>query len=74
MSKYAVVFEAPTGEVPNWGAYVPDLPGCVTLADTRSECEANIREAIEGHIEALRMYGYPVPQPPTETEMLEVAA
>ena len=74
MIKYAVVFEAPTKEVPNWGAYVPDLPGCITLADTRAECEANIREAIEGHIEALKMFGYPVPEPSSEVEMLDVAA
>jgi predicted RNase H-like HicB family nuclease len=45
--KYAVIFEQAAS---NWGAYVPDLPGCITTGDTFEETERNIREAIEGHL------------------------
>ena len=37
----------------NYGAYSPDLPGCVATGDTQEEVEANMREAIEFHIEGL---------------------
>jgi predicted RNase H-like HicB family nuclease len=35
-------------------AYVPDLPGCVAAAETRTEVLQLIREAIEFHIETMR--------------------
>ena len=47
--KYVVVFaESSNG----FGAFVPDLPGCVAAADTYEETKEMIREAIEFHIEA----------------------
>ena len=73
MKKYAVVIEkGPT----NYGAYVPDLPGCVAVADTVQEVEQLIREAILFHIEGLRLNGDPVPEPTTLVEFVdaEVAA
>lgn len=73
MKKYAVVIEkGPT----NYGAYVPDLPGCVAVADTVQEVEQLIREAIPFHIEGLRLNGDPVPEPTTLVEFVdaEVAA
>jgi predicted RNase H-like HicB family nuclease len=69
--KYAVIFEhGPT----SWGAYVPDLPGCISAAETRAECESMIREAIEFHLEGLRAEGLPVPVPSSEAGMVEVPA
>jgi predicted RNase H-like HicB family nuclease len=67
--KYAVVFEKAAG---NWAAYVPDLPGCVTTANTLSEAEANIREAIEGHLRTLREFGEAVPAPSSVAREIEV--
>ena len=58
MTQYAVVFEK--GER-NWSAYVPDLPGCIAAGKTRKETEALIREAIEFHIEGLRLRSMAVP-------------
>lgn len=46
--KYVVVFEQSPN---NWGAFVPDLPGCVAVGDTFEETKESIREAIEFHIE-----------------------
>jgi predicted RNase H-like HicB family nuclease len=60
MSKYVVIYEqGPT----SWGAWVPDLPGCVAAGETRAQVEQLIREAIEAHIESLREHGEPVPKP-----------
>ncbi|CAA9325135.1 MAG: hypothetical protein AVDCRST_MAG68-2042 [uncultured Gemmatimonadetes bacterium] len=49
--KYAVVVErSDTG----FGAYVPELPGCVAVAESEAEVRQLIREAIELHLDALR--------------------
>ena len=58
--KYAVILEQAQS---NWAAYVPDLPGCMTAGRTLEETKRNIREAIEEHLEALRQFGDPIPQP-----------
>ena len=58
--KYAVVIEkAPN----NYGASVPDLPGCIATAETREETLKLIREGIEIYIELTLEDGDPVPQP-----------
>jgi predicted RNase H-like HicB family nuclease len=55
---YAIVIEeSATG----YGAYVPDLPGCVAVAETADEVRRLIREAIEYHIEMLREENEPIP-------------
>ncbi|MEQ9229506.1 MAG: type II toxin-antitoxin system HicB family antitoxin [Cyclobacteriaceae bacterium] len=50
-----------------FSAYVPDLPGCVSVGDTRDEIEENIQEAILFHIEGLKEDGLPVPPPSTDS-------
>ncbi len=66
--KYAVVIEkGPT----SYGATVPDLPGCVAVAETLDEVESLIREAIDFHIEGLKKDGLPVPPPTTICEYVE---
>jgi predicted RNase H-like HicB family nuclease len=69
--KYAVVFEkGPT----SYGAYVPDLPGCVAVGDTLDEVERLIQEAIEFHIEGMRKDGDPIPNPTSTVKEIEVFA
>lgn len=53
--RYAVVIEK--GER-NFSAYVPDLPGCVSVGDTLDEVKAEIREAIELHLEGCGRTGF----------------
>ncbi len=60
MTDYVAVIEQ-TGN--GYGAYVPDLPGCVAAGDTREETEALIREAVGVHLEMLRDSGDPIPTP-----------
>ena len=58
----------------SYGAYVPDLPGCVAAADSRREVMKLIREAITLHIETLRESGQPVPEPTSKSEVVKVRA
>jgi predicted RNase H-like HicB family nuclease len=69
--RYLVVVEqGPT----SFGAYVPDLPGCVAVGDSRAEVLTLIHEAIEFHLEGLREDGQPIPPPSSSSEIVEVAA
>ena len=69
--KYAVVIEkGPT----SYGATVPDLPGCVAVAETLAEVKTLIREALDFHIDGLRQDGLPVPPPTTICEYVETQA
>jgi predicted RNase H-like HicB family nuclease len=58
----------------SYGAYVPDLPGCVAAAGTRREVLKLIRDAVKLHIEALRESGQPVPQPTSKCDVVRVRA
>ncbi|HEX6075991.1 MAG TPA: type II toxin-antitoxin system HicB family antitoxin [Micromonosporaceae bacterium] len=51
------------GHLPAIGAWCPDLSGCVALGDTYDECMAEMREAINLHLEGLRTLGQPIPEP-----------
>jgi len=56
----------------NFSAYVPDLPGCTSAGYTYEETLENIREAIQGHLEVMREYGDPIPQPASEAVLVSV--
>ncbi len=69
--KYLVVVEKSEN---GFGAYVPDLPGCVAAADTRDEVVSLIQEAIEFYIEGLKESGDPVPEPTSQSELVDIHA
>ena len=57
---YVVVLErSATG----YGAYAPDVPGCIAAAKTEALVTDLIREALEFHFEAMREDGEPIPEP-----------
>ncbi len=58
----------------SFGAYAPDLPGCVAVGETREEVLELMREAIEFHLEGLRVAGEDVPLPAHSSERVAVAA
>jgi predicted RNase H-like HicB family nuclease len=58
----------------SFGAYVPDLPGCVAVGETKEEALVLIREAISLHLENLKENGEPVPLPFSTSEIVEVCA
>ena len=68
---YVVIIEKGNS---SFGAYVPDLPGCVAVGETREEVMKLIREAIEFHIEGLKEDGLPVPVPSSTILTVRVAA
>ncbi|HUI40697.1 MAG TPA: type II toxin-antitoxin system HicB family antitoxin [Terriglobia bacterium] len=71
MKKYLIVIEeTATG----YSAYSPDLPGCVSTGRTRPEVKRNMREAIEFHLEGLRLEGLEVPESHTYTAYVEIPA
>ena len=69
--KYAIVLEKGPK---SWGAYVPDLPGCVAVGESRQEVKKLIREAIDLHLESLKESGATIPGPHSEAAYVEVAA
>jgi predicted RNase H-like HicB family nuclease len=68
--RYTIVIEQ--GDT-SFGAYVPDLPGCVAAAATREEAVKLIHEAIDEHLQVLREKGMPIPTPRSTVEYAEVA-
>ncbi len=67
---YSVLIEkGPT----SYGAYVPDLPGCVAVAHTREEVESLIQSAIAMHLRGMREDGEPIPEPTVTAAVVEAA-
>ena len=67
--RYMIVIEE--GET-SFGAYVPDLPGCVAVGETEEEVKHLSEEAIEFHLEDLRATGAEIPKPLSKSEYVEI--
>ncbi len=68
MNKFLVLFEKSTT---GYGAYAPDLPGCVATGSTLEETRGRMTKAMEMHLNAMRKDGDPIPEP-SHYELLEV--
>lgn len=67
--RFTVIYEkGPT----SWGAYLPDLPGAISVGDSREEVERLIHEAIEIHLEGMREEGIPIPVPSSFAGVIEI--
>ena len=69
MTKILVIIEK--GES-SYGAYSPDVPGCVAVGDTREEVLQLFREALQGHLELMRDEHLPLPEPQASVEYLDM--
>lgn len=69
--RYLVIIER---SEEGFGAYVPDLPGCVAAGESKDEVLSLIREAVELHIEAMWEDGEELPAPSSSGEFVEVGA
>jgi predicted RNase H-like HicB family nuclease len=69
--RYMVVIEQGPS---SFGAYVPDLPGCIAAAETKQEVLELIQEAIEFHLEGIREEGASIPLPHSYSEFVEIHA
>jgi predicted RNase H-like HicB family nuclease len=67
--QFAIVIERSSN---GFGAYVPDLPGCVAVAESEHEVRDLIRAAIEFHLEGLREDNDPIPEPAARVGYVEV--
>ena len=68
MIRYAVVIEH---GLTSFGAYVPDLPGCVAVGKSVAEIKRLIAEAIDFHLEGLKLSGSPIPKPTSVAEYVD---
>ncbi len=69
--KYTVIIEKGDS---SYGAFVPDLPGCIAVGETEQEAIALIKDAIEFHIEGIEEDGAIVPAPHCNVAQVEVHA
>ena len=70
MNRHLIIEPTATG----FSAYSPDLPGCVATGLTRPEVEREMREAIEFHLDGMRLEGILIPCPQSEASFCEIAA
>jgi len=68
--RYMVVIEKGSS---SYGAFVPDLPGCIAVGETEAEALALIEEAIQFHLEDMRAGGLQIPPPASKSTFVEVA-
>ena len=68
--QYLVIIEKGAN---SYGAYVPDLPGCVAVGEAKADAHRLIAEAIQFHIEGLREDGDVVPPPSSTAAFIDVA-
>ena len=57
---YTVIYERGPS---SWGAYVPDLPGVISVGESQAEVAKLIHEAIDFHLDGMRDEGLPIPLP-----------
>ena len=69
MAKILVIIEK--GEA-SYGAFSPDIPGCVAVGDSREEVLKLFREALQDHLELMREDHLPLPEPQTSIEYLDI--
>src|SRR6185369_9801438 len=68
LMRFTVIYEKGPD---SWGAYVPDLPGVISVGDSREEVEHLIQQAIEFHLEGMREEGIAIPAPSTFVGVIE---
>ena len=68
--KYSLIIEKGNS---GYGAFVPDLPGCIAAGETKEETIELIKGAIEFHIEGLLDEHQPIPAAHCNIEMVDVA-
>ena len=56
----------------SYGAYIPDLPGCIVAGETREEAISLITEAIKAHVELMLEHGDPIPEPTVSSIQVDV--
>ena len=71
MSRYLIIIETTST---GYSAYSPDLPGCIATGTSREAVEREMHDAIEFHIEGMRLAGEPIPAPRSHAAYCEVGS
>ena len=58
--RYAVIFEKSEAD---FGAYCPDLPGCVAVGGSLAEAKSRMADAMRKHLAEMLAEGQPTPEP-----------
>ena len=69
MQRHVILY---TDEQGFWITECPSLPGCGSDGETREEALSNIKDAIEGYIEALAQDELPIPELDSHCEIVTV--
>ena len=69
LKKYTIIIEKGQN---SFGAYVPDIPGLVTVAKTKDVTLQLCKEALKNHLETLQNDGQPIPEPKSESDFIEL--
>jgi predicted RNase H-like HicB family nuclease len=70
MFRFLVIIEkGDTG----YGAYAPDLPGCVAVGGTREEVEREMRAATALHLQGMTEDQEPIPNSESIAECIKVS-
>ena len=70
MYRFLVIFERANN---SYGAYSPDLPGCIAVGDTQEEVEKNMHEAIIMHLQGMLEDNEPIPPAQTKAEYMDIS-
>lgn len=70
MTDYVVIYEQ--GEDGAWGAYLPDVPGCIALGDSQAEVAKNIREGLALYVDELGRSGQTIPDARSVADVVSV--
>ena len=59
MENYLIIIEKQKN---NYSAYSPDVPGCIATGKTQKEARNKMQEALEFHLEGLKLEKLPIPE------------
>jgi predicted RNase H-like HicB family nuclease len=71
MKRYTVIIEPSEN---GFGAFSPDVPGCMAVGTSREETLHLFEEALQFHFEGLREAGQSIPEPRVDVHYVDVAA
>jgi len=69
MRNYLIIIEKSKN---GYGAYAPDVEGCISVGKTPEEAKKLLKEALELHIQSLMEDGSPVPEAKSQPDFAEV--
>ncbi len=70
MTEYLTILER---GATSWGAYAPDILGCIAVNDTREGVHRMFQEALQGHLDWMLKDGDPIPPPAAQTDTVTIA-